>query len=225
MDKQHTPLHVHAQHNDFYVIEKPAGLNFHSEEGPGFVVIAQQQLNEKLYAVHRLDKVTSGLIILARSSEAAAEFTRQFTAHEVDKYYLALSDAKPKKKQGWVKGDMAKSRRSSYKLLNTTENPAITRFYSMSVAANLRGFILKPYSGKTHQLRVALKSISAPILGDALYGGTIADRTYLHAYALCFLWDNELYRFICEPNSKTQFSQITKHENFHSWQQPWQLDW
>ena len=216
---------MHAQHEDFYVLEKPAGLNFHSEEGPGFVVLAEQQLNEKLYPVHRLDKVTSGLIILARSSVAAAEFTRLFTAHQVDKFYLALSDSKPKKKQGWVKGDMAKSRRSSFKLLKSLENPAITRFYSLSIAANLRGFILKPYSGKTHQLRVALKSLAAPILGDSLYGGTSADRTYLHAYALSFSWQNQQYQYVCKPDSTTEFRQLTEHENFSLWQQPWQLDW
>lgn len=218
-------LTVHAQHDDFYIIEKPAGLNFHSEDGPGFVVLAEQQLNEKLYAVHRLDKVTSGIIILARSSVAAAEFTRLFTAHEIDKFYLALSDAKPKKKQGWVKGDMAKSRRSSFKLLKSFDNPAITRFYSLSVAANLRGFILKPYSGKTHQLRVALKSLAVPILGDSLYGGTTAQRTYLHAYALSFDWQNQQHQYVCKPDSTTLFGQLIEHENFHSWQQPWQLDW
>lgn len=218
-------LMIHAQHADFYVIEKPAGLNFHSEGGTGFVVLAEQQLNEKLYAVHRLDKVTSGLIILARSSASAAEFTRLFTAHEIDKFYLALSDSKPKKKQGWVKGDMAKSRRSSFKLLKSIDNPAITRFYSLSVAANLRAFILKPYSGKTHQLRVALKSLAAPILGDSLYGGTSAERTYLHAYALCFSWQNQQHRYVCKPECTTLFGQLTEHENFHTWQQPWQLDW
>ncbi|TMN70853.1 TIGR01621 family pseudouridine synthase [Pseudoalteromonas sp. S1727] len=218
-------LSVHARHDDFYIIEKPPGLNFHSEDGPGFVVLAEQQLNEKLYAVHRLDKVTSGLIILARNSTAAAEFTRLFTTHQVDKFYLALSDAKPKKKQGWVKGDMIKSRRSSFKLLKSIENPAITRFYSLSVAANLRGFILKPFSGKTHQLRVALKSLAAPILGDPLYGGTSAQRTYLHAYALCFSWQNQQYQFVCKPDSTTLFRQLIEHENFHTWQQPWQLDW
>ncbi|CAM4297408.1 TIGR01621 family pseudouridine synthase [Pseudoalteromonas ostreae] len=216
---------MHAQHEDFYVLEKPAGLNFHSEEGPGFVVLAEQQLNEKLYAVHRLDKVTSGLIILARSSASAAEFTRLFTAHKIDKFYLALSDSKPKKKQGWVKGDMAKSRRSSFKLLKSIDNPAITRFYSLSITANLRGFILKPYSGKTHQLRVALKSLAAPILGDSLYGGTPAERTYLHAYALSFNWQNKQYHFVCKPECTTLFGQLTEHENFHPWQQPWQLDW
>lgn len=223
MSEQQT-LTVFSEHDDFYIIEKPAGLNFHSEEGPGFVVLAEQQLNEKLFAVHRLDKVTSGLIILARSSQAAAQFTRLFTAHEVDKFYLALSDAKPKKKQGWVKGDMTKSRRSSYKLLKTNDNPAITRFYSLSVAANLRGFILKPYSGKTHQLRVALKSLAAPIIGDELYGGTPCDRTYLHAYALSFSWKNERFEFICKPNN-TKFEKLIQHDNFNSWQQPWDLDW
>ena len=224
MNKQ-SPLTVIAEHNDFYVIEKPAGLNFHSEEGPGFVVLAEQQLKEKLFAVHRLDKVTSGLIILARNNQAAAQFTRLFTAHEIDKFYLALSDAKPKKKQGWVKGDMAKSRRSSFKLLKTSDIPAITLFYSFNVAANLRGFILKPYSGKTHQLRVALKSLAAPILGDVLYGGTVCERTYLHAYALCFKWQNERFEFMCKPNSGTKFEQLIKHDNFHTWQQPWHLDW
>jgi len=120
---------------------------------------------------------------------------------------------------------MAKSRRSSFKLLKTHTNPAITRFYSFSVAANLRGYILKPYSGKTHQLRVALKSIAAPILGDSLYGGTESQRTYLHAYALCFTWQSEHFEFICEPNSSTQFGQLIEHDNFQSWQTPWNLDW
>ena len=120
---------------------------------------------------------------------------------------------------------MAKSRRSSFKLLKSFDNPAITRFYSLSVAANLRGFILKPYSGKTHQLRVALKSLAAPILGDSLYGGTTAQRTYLHAYAVCFSWQNKQYHYVCKPDSTTQFGQLIEHENFHIWQQPWQLDW
>ena len=178
MNIAQTPiLKVQYTHDDFYIINKPHGLNFHSEEGPGFVVLAEQQLNEKLFAVHRLDKVTSGLIILARSKAAAAEFTQLFTQHAINKFYLAVSDTKPKKKQGWVKGDMAKSRRGTYKLLNSQSNPAITRFYSFSFKSGFRAYLLKPYSGKTHQLRVALKSIGAAILGDAGYSGSAADRT------------------------------------------------
>lgn len=188
-------LNVVYEHTDFYVVEKPAELSFHSEDGPGFVVLAERQFNEKLYAVHRLDKVTSGLIILARNKSAAATFTELFAQHSIDKFYLAITDSKPKKKQGWVVGDMAKSRRGTYKLLASNLNPAITRFYSISFKAGFRAFILKPFSGKTHQLRVALKSIGSPILGDIAYSGTASDRTYLHAYALSFTWQGENLQF------------------------------
>jgi hypothetical protein len=67
-------------------------------------------------------------------------------------------------------------------------------------------FLLRPRSGKTHQLRVAMKSQSAPILGDALYGGSPADRAYLHAYALRFTLDDEAFCFVCPPDQGTHFS-------------------
>lgn len=218
-------LGVIYTHNDFHIVVKPAGLNFHSEDAAGFVALAQQQLNEKLYAVHRLDKVTSGLLILARNKHAAAAFTSLFTRHEIDKFYLAISDFKPKKKQGWVKGDMAKSRRSTFKLLKSKLNPAVTRFYSMSFRTGYRAFILKPYSGKTHQLRVALKSLGAPILGDVSYSGNEATRTYLHAFALCFNWQGERFEFTSLPSSGEEFLALIEHHDFYLWQTPWLLDW
>ena len=226
MNTAQTPIFkVQYTHDDFYIINKPQGLNFHSEEGPGFVVLAEQQLNEKLFAVHRLDKVTSGLIILARSKAAAAEFTQLFTQHAINKFYLAVGDTKHKKKQGWVKGDMAKSRRGTYKLLNSQSNPAITRFYSFSFKSGFRAYLLKPYSGKTHQLRVALKSIGAAILGDASYYGSAADRIYLHAFALDFLWKGQKIQHTLLPQSGKEYAQLIKHQDFDSWQTPWKLDW
>lgn len=218
-------LRVQYTHDDFYIINKPTGLNFHSEEGPGFVVLAEQQLNEKLFAVHRLDKVTSGLIILARHKDAAAKFTQLFTEHAINKYYLAVSDAKPKKKQGWVKGDMAKSRRGTFKLLNSQTNPAITRFYSFSFKSGFRAYLLKPYSGKTHQLRVALKSLGAAILGDTSYAGSPAERTYLHALALDFIWDGKTIQVTLLPDCGEEYTQLIKHQDFNTWQTPWKLDW
>ena len=218
-------LKIAFAHDDFYILEKPLGLNFHSEEGPGFVVLAEQQLSQKLYAVHRLDKVTSGLIILARNKTAAAKFTTLFTEHAINKFYLAISDAKPKKKQGWIKGDMAKSRRGAFKLLTTTINPAITRFYSLNYKPGFRGYILKPYSGKTHQLRVALKSIGSAILGDVMYSGTASERTYLHAYALSFVWRGEQIQLTLPPNSGDEYLALVKHQDFQAWQSPWELDW
>ena len=81
-------------------------------------------------------------------------------------------------------GDMKNRRGGQRILLKTSENPAITQFFSNAAKPGTRGFIVKPHSGKTHQIRVALKSIGAPILGDTLYGGEASDRLYLHAWHL-----------------------------------------
>ncbi|URQ88984.1 TIGR01621 family pseudouridine synthase [Pseudoalteromonas sp. SCSIO 43101] len=218
-------VHLHASEDDFHVFYKPAGVSFHSEEYAGFVVLAEQLVNEKLYPVHRLDKVTSGLIILARSKEAAAEFTALFSAHKVNKFYLALSDAKPKKKQGWIKGDMQKSRRGAFKLLKSQTNPAITRFYSKSIRAGLRAYLLKPFSGKTHQLRVAMKSLGAPILGDTLYAGSKDERTNLHAYALQFSYKEQLKEYRCDYTLGAHLNEVFNSDEFKEWTAPWTLDW
>ncbi|MGS0674128.1 TIGR01621 family pseudouridine synthase [Shewanella sp. 0m-4] len=217
---------VIADERDFIVINKSAEVHFHSQDGSaGVVAQAEADLGIKLYAVHRLDTMTSGLIILAKSSAAAAEFTRMFSTHLVQKYYLALAKGKPKKKQGWVIGDMAKSRRSMHKLLRTTDNPAITQFFSHSIAEGDRLYLLKPHSGKTHQLRVALASIGVPILGDSLYGGADADRGYLHAYCLQFDYLGVQYQYIAAPTSGEFFQQSAVSAQLNVWQQPHDLSW
>jgi len=224
-------LDIIFEHPDFIIFEKPPGLSFHSEDGPGFVVKAEQQLQTKLFSVHRLDKVTSGLIILAKNKSAAAKFTQLFTENsqnekQIEKFYIALSDQKPKKKQGWIKGDMVKARRGAFKLLNTKENPAITRFYSRSVIPGIRAILLKPYTGKTHQLRVALKSLGSPIIGDSLYASqNKSDRVYLHAFALKFNWFDEVIQVINWPKQGDSY-QISEFEALKSqWSEPWNLDW
>ena len=70
---------------------------------------------------------------------------------------------------------------------------------SHSLAPNLRLFILYPKTGKTHQIRVAMKSLGSPILGDELYGGEVADRTYLHAYQLSFDYFGEAVHISASP--------------------------
>ncbi|MBY6187513.1 TIGR01621 family pseudouridine synthase [Marinobacter hydrocarbonoclasticus] len=191
---------VEHQHPDFFVVHKPAGVHFHSQDGsPGLVAQLEGQLGESLYPVHRLDTPTSGLVVLARSSAAAAKLTERFTQHQVEKRYLALSGHKPKKKQGTVKGGMAKARRGAWKLTPERDNFALTQFVSHSLRPGIRAFLLRPRSGRTHQIRVALKSLGAPILGDALYGGQEADRTYLHAWSLGFEWQGEWQQFWLPP--------------------------
>jgi len=211
---------------DFVVLNKAAGVSFHSDDGAGLVVLAAKQLGYPLYAVHRLDKVTSGLIILARSSAAASALTVLFTAHKIEKYYLALSAAKPAKKQGWIKGDMAPARRGAWKLLTSQQNPAVTYFVSLGFAQlPFRAYLLKPFSGKTHQIRVALKSVGAAILGDSLYQGAAADRVYLHAYALKFQLAETVFQYVLPPEQGENYRQLSQTDVLSLWAEPWQLDW
>ncbi|WP_226911437.1 pseudouridine synthase [Gallaecimonas mangrovi] len=170
----------------FVIVDKTQAMSFHAEDGPGFFVSTEQALGCKLWPVHRLDKVTTGLIIFAKDSDAAAELGRLFEERQIKKCYLALSDKKPNKKQGLIKGDMSKARRGAWRLQRTTQNPAITRFDSSALGDGRRLYRLWPQTGKTHQLRVAMKSLGAPILGDELYGGTAFSRVCLHAYGLYF---------------------------------------
>ncbi len=195
------PFQLVADEANFVVLNKSAGLNFHCEDGePGVVALAEKELGLKLYSVHRLDKMTSGLLLLAKSSSAAAKLSQAFAEKTVTKFYLALSLKKPKKKQGLIKGDMEKARRGSWKLVKSLNNPAVTQFFSYSVDEGLRLFVVKPQTGKTHQIRVALKSIGSPILGDSRYAGDAADRGYLHAYSLGFDLDGRSYTYRSMPD-------------------------
>jgi len=217
------------ENSDFVVFDKPQELNFHSEDGEaGFVVLATKQLKvEQLYSVHRLDKMTSGLIILAKSSKIANTFTKMFEKKEIQKFYLALSLRKPKKKQGWVKADMGSSRRGTYKLLKTKDNPAITQFVSCALRVGERFFLVKPHTGKTHQIRVALKSIGSPIAGDIRYAqadeAKKEDRGYLHAYALSFTLKDEKFCFVCKPSFGKRYLSEEAKKQLHIWSKPWEL--
>lgn len=222
-------MRIIFQNSDFAIFDKPAGLNFHSEDDEaGFVVLATQALHvEQLYSVHRLDKVTSGLIILAKSAKIANDFTQLFKDKKIQKFYLAISLRKPKKKQGWVKADMGASRRGTYKLLQTKENPAITQFISTSLKIGERFFLIKPHTGKTHQIRVALKSIGSAIAGDIRYANSdeakTEDRTYLHAYALNFKLNSENFSFICEPDNGERFLSDEAKKQLRLWSKPWEF--
>jgi tRNA pseudouridine32 synthase/23S rRNA pseudouridine746 synthase len=214
-------------HADFLVLDKPSGISFHSEFEPGVVALAEAQFGLKLYAVHRLDKGTSGLLLLAKSSEAAAKLSELFQNQQIQKFYLALTDQKPKKKQGWVKGDMVQARRSAWKLTSTLANPAVSYFVSAFYAVEgRRAFLVKPFTGKTHQVRVALKSVSAAILGDELYQGSAADRLCLHAYALYFSCGATQLKLVLPPSDGADFlaEPLQQYLN-QNWADPALLDW
>ncbi|WP_371188818.1 TIGR01621 family pseudouridine synthase [Thalassotalea maritima] len=216
-------------HADFLVINKDANVNFHDEGdvGSGVFTALKQQLNiSELYPVHRLDKITSGILIFAKNIEAARLFGELFASHSIEKYYLAVSKHKPKKKQGLVQGDMAKSRRGSYKLLRSTDNPAKTRFFSYSISNGLRLFLLKPLTGRTHQIRVALNSLGSPIAGDPTYNGQDkCDRGYLHAYAIAFDYQEQRIELVCDDMPGELFDLAAPIIKAEKLDKPWQLAW
>ncbi|MEA2112141.1 MAG: TIGR01621 family pseudouridine synthase [Campylobacterota bacterium] len=216
------------QNSDFVIINKPTNLNFHSEDEAGAVVLTQKLLNiDQLYSVHRLDKMTSGVLILAKNRQSARLFTELFENRKIEKFYVAISVRKPKKKQGWIKGDMASARRGSYKFVKSSNNPAITQFISKSLRPHERLFLIKPHTGKTHQIRVALKSISAPIAGDIRYANSDdarqEERGYLHAYALRFNFKDEHYEFTCNPDEGERFMSSECIEQLEQFCKPWSL--
>ncbi|XXB81166.1 TIGR01621 family pseudouridine synthase [Chromobacterium sp. CV08] len=211
----------------FYLVDKHPGVGFHREgEEPGLMDALRAGLgDEALWPVHRLDRITSGLILVARSAEAARRFGDALAAREVEKYYLALSDRKPLKKQGRVAGDMEKGRGGAWRLTAGRDNPAVTQFFSYSLQPGIRLFLLRPRTGKTHQLRVAMKSQGAPILGDALYGGSAADRGYLHAYALRFELDGERFVFVRPPSAGEWFAAEPCRARLAELAEPWAQPW
>ena len=203
-------LELMACHDDFIVVLKPAGMNFHSESGEISLVDAARQISglQTLFPVHRLDRLTSGLVLLARNEAAARGFGEMFAEGQMEKYYLALSLHPPSKKQGAIKGAMVKGRNGSWRLAREGDNQALTQFFSYGIGNNgsgLRLFVLRPRTGRTHQLRVALKSLGSPILGDERYGGEAADRGYLHACTLRFEWQGGMQSFEALPKEGEWF--------------------
>ena len=212
---------------DFLVVCKSQGVCIHTEnEQRGLIAELKNDMGySSLYPVHRLDKVTSGLVLCAKHQRAASELSQLFQHRQIEKYYLAVSHKKPKKKQGLIVGDMARARRGAWKLCHSKNNPAITQFFSYGVTANDRLFVVKPHTGKTHQIRVALKSVGSPIVGDAAYGflGEKTEGIFLHAYALMFTYQEKIYQFSSLPVHWG--SVMTEYIKASSIVSPWELKW
>lgn len=200
------------EHADFILVNKPAGVSVHKDDTEqGYVGALSESRAEPLWLVHRLDKMTSGLLLLARNQTAAAALSGCFADRQVDKLYLAISCHKPKRKQGMISGDMESARRGNWKLTRGGSNPARTEFICKNFAPGYNLILCHPLTGKTHQIRVALKSEGAPILGDSRYepDAPVSDRGYLHAWQLGFRYQDAAYCFRADPESGELFIQAT----------------
>lgn len=184
------------------VINKPPGLATQGgtktyEHVDGLLDALQFDADSRPRLVHRLDKDTSGALLLARTARAAAAFAKSFSSRTARKTYWALVVGVPSIDDGMIELPIAKQPGTGGEKMHIAEgkdgeaegSPARTRYRVIERAGNSAAFVeLTPYTGRTHQLRVHMSAIGHPIVGDGKYGGpaaflsgSISRKMHLHA--------------------------------------------
>jgi len=196
------PLTILYEDADIAVIDKPAGLVVHPGVGneTGTLVNAildrYPEIAEMDYAakrrgiVHRLDKDTSGVILIARRAPAMQRLMRQFAARTVEKVYIALTEKSPRTNVGRIDAALARDPLNRRRMKVTRAGkPAISEFKVIERFKDGKTLIsVKLLTGRTHQIRVHMAFIDAPLVGDKVYGFRKVrfGRQFLHAAKLCF---------------------------------------
>ena len=195
------PLTIVYQDADIIVVDKPPGLTVHPAPGhPGGTLVnallaAAPDLREvsgtlRPGIVHRLDKDTSGLIVVAKNDRALRALQSQLKERRVHKTYLALVEGVPEPREGMIDAPLGrhpKNRKKQAVVAGGRE--ALTKYRVLEVLS--RGYSLveaEPVTGRTHQIRVHLAAIGHPIVGDSVYGrrSEVIGRQFLHATRLAF---------------------------------------
>lgn len=185
--------------DEFAVVDKPAGLVVHpaaSYSGPTLVdqlagLLAGGPEAERPGIVHRLDRDTSGLLVVARSERAHANLQGQIQSRRASRRYLALVDGRPSSRTGTIEAPIGRSTRNRTEMAigGAAARSARTNFEVAEVLGRQSLLELSLDTGRTHQIRVHLKAIDHPVLGDAIYGGPSRfglKRQFLHAHRLAF---------------------------------------
>jgi 23S rRNA pseudouridine1911/1915/1917 synthase len=209
INPQQIPLQIHFEDQDLAVIEKPAGLVVHPGSGTRGGTLANallfhfQNLSDvggegRPGIVHRLDKKTSGLLIVAKNNVAHARLSTAFQDRKIQKSYLALVHGRPRRPSAAI--ELAVGRHPSIRTrMAAGQTKGRAAYTEYQVVEHCRGFSLldvKIKTGRTHQIRVHLSAIGHPVVGDDVYGersykeftqrfGQL-DRYFLHAAALRF---------------------------------------
>jgi 23S rRNA (cytosine1962-C5)-methyltransferase len=186
------PPCVLFEDDDLLVVNKPAGINSHapalnSNDGLYDWLRKYQPRWSSLALIHRLDKETSGVLVLAKSPRARQSLTRQFTERSVRKSYLLLTDRRTPTIERRIRSALVRSGNRYYsRPLHAGADVAETIFRPAPAQCGLRCLSVQPLTGKTHQIRVHAAALGFPIAGDTLYGGSPAPRVCLHSHSLEF---------------------------------------
>jgi len=187
-------LPILYEDNDVIVVNKPSGLLTHAKGGlsdePTVAEIIRPKTSfatdtDRPGIVHRLDRDTSGLLIIAKNPESAAHLQRQFAERTAKKTYIAITDGKPKLNAAKIDLPIGRnpSAPSTFRI-DPNGKPAQTTYHVLAENDAQSLVELKPTTGRTHQLRVHLAHLNAPILGDRVYGKSSDCRMMLHAQKL-----------------------------------------
>ena len=182
------------------VLEKPAGLVVHPGAGSRRGTLAGQLLSlgaaggsdpERPGIVHRLDRDTSGLLVVARSEDAHAALQEAIRKRDVERHYLALVQGAPRSRTGRIDAPLGRDRRDPTKRSLDTDEPrdAVTHFEALELLNDHALLDVRLETGRTHQIRVHLAAIDLPVSGDSQYGvrGDLGlERQFLHAHRLQF---------------------------------------
>ena len=187
-------LPILYEDDDVIVVNKPSGLLTHAKGGLSDESTVAEIIRPKTSfatdtdrpgIVHRLDRDTSGLLIIAKNPESAAHLQRQFAERTAKKTYIAITDGKPKLNAAKIDLPIGRnpSAPSTFRI-DPNGKPAQTTYHVLA-ENDIQSLVeLKPTTGRTHQLRVHLAHLNTPILGDRVYGKSSDCRMMLHAQKL-----------------------------------------
>jgi len=203
------PLAIIFENDDLIVVNKPAGMVVHPAAGHSSGTLVNAVLGyapdlegiggeDRPGVVHRLDKETSGLILLAKNERAHRWLQDQFRLRKVDKTYLALVDGKPQTPTGRVEAHIGRDLKHRKKMAIVPEKKGREAISEYKTVEEFRKHTLlefHPHTGRTHQIRLHCAFLECPIVGDEVYGrkkpSLNIGRHFLHAYRLSITLPNE----------------------------------